>query len=112
MKCPSLSLKQRCLDYFNNLSYNLTFYFLIVDNDTKFLYKIKYKNKKIYFLAESQKYELIDQIKEIFPKKNFEFGNNDIITISLFNGNSKFMIALEKTSPASVMWGGSGIFYI
>jgi len=112
MKCPNLQLKKRCLEYFDHLRTDWTFYFLIIDKDTNFLYKIKYKNKKIYFLTESKKENLIDQIKELFPKKNFEFGKYDYITIHLFKGHNEFIIALEKEFPTHVMWGGSGIYNI
>ena len=112
MKCPSLSLKKRCLEYFDNLMNEKIFYFLIIDKDTNFLYKVKYKNKKLYFLSESRKKELIDQIKELFPKKNFEFGKYDYITIHLFRGKNEIIIGLEKEFPTYVMWGGSGIYDI
>lgn len=112
MKCPSLSLKKRCLKYFNHLRDDWIFYFLIIDKDTNFLYKVKYKSKKIYFLAESKKEKLIDQIKELFPNKNFEFGKYDYITINFFKGHNKFIIGLEKEFPSYVMWDGSGIYDI
>lgn len=112
MKCPSLKLKKRCLKYFNHLTNEDIFYFLIIDKDTKFLYKVKYKNKKIYFLAESKKEKLIDQIKELFPKKNFEFGKYNYITVHLFKGHNEFIIGLEKEFPTYVMWGGRGIYDI
>ena len=62
MKCPSLQLKKRCLQYFEHLRNDLIFYFLIVDKDTNFLYKVRYKNKKLYFLSESKQLELISAI--------------------------------------------------
>ena len=112
MKCPSLQLKERCLQYFEHLRNDLIFYFLIIDKDTNFLYKVRYKNKKLYFLSESKQLELIDQIKEIFPKKNFEFNGYDYITVHLFRGHNEFIIGLEKEFPTDVMWGGSGIYKI
>lgn len=112
MKCPSLQLKERCLQYFEHLRNDLIFYFLIIDKDTNFLYKVKYKNKKLYFLSESKQLELIDQIKEIFPKKNFELNEYDYITVHLFREHNEFIIGLEKEFPTNVMWGGSGIYKI
>ena len=112
MKCPNLSLKERCLNFCKNLNNNLTFHFLIIDKETKYLYKIKYKNKKIYFLAESKKKEFIDQIKEIFPKKNFEFGKYDYITIHLFKGHNEIVIGLEKEFPTTVTWNARGIYEV
>lgn len=112
MKCPSLQLKERCLQYFEHLRNDLIFYFLIIDKDTNFLYKVRYKNKKLYFLSESKQLELIDQIKELFPKKNFEFNEYDYITVHLFRGHNEFIIGLEKEFPTDVMWGGSGIYKI
>ena len=112
MKCPSINLKKRCLEYFNHLTNDKTFYFLIIDKETNFLYKIKYKNKKIYFLMCSKNDELINQIKDVFPKKNFEFGKYDYITIRLFRGHNEFIVGLEKEFPKTVLWGGRGIYKI
>lgn len=112
MKCPNISLNERCLKYFNHLTTDLTFYFLIIDKDTNFLYKIKYKNKKIQFLSESKQIGLLNQIKELFPKKSFEFKNYDYITIDLFTKHNKFVIGLDREFPIQVMWNGRGIYEI
>ena len=112
MKCPSLFLKERCLKYFDHLRNDLIFYFLIIDIDTRFLYKIKLKNKKIYFLAESKKEKLDCQIKELFPNKNFEFNDSDYISIHLFRKHNEFIIGLRKDMPGCVFCGGRGIYEI
>lgn len=112
MRCPSVSLKKRCLKYFDHLRTDLIFYFLIIDIDTNFLYKIKLKNKKIYFLAESKNNRFDLQIKELFPNKNFEFGVYDYISVHLFRGHNEFIVGFQKDLPGQVFCSGSGIYEI
>ena len=112
MRCPSDSLKKRCLKYFDHLRTDLTFYFLVIDIDTKFLYKIKLKNKKIYFIAESKNSRFDLQIKEVFPNKNFEFGDYDYISVHLFRNHNEIIIGFQKDLPGQVFCSGSGIYKI
>ena len=112
MRCPSVSLKKRCLKYFDHLRTDLIFYFLVIDFDTKFLYKIKLKNKKIYFLAESKNNRFDLQIKELFPNKNFEFGGYDYISVHLFRGHNEFIVGFQKDLPGQVFCSGRGIYEI
>ena len=104
-------LKNRCLDFFKALNNEKFNYYLIIDKKSKNLYKIKIKKKKIYFLGYSAKRGLLSQLKELFPKKNFDLKEYDFMFIKIFSKHNTIILGLEKEYPDLIMWN-NGIYEI